>query len=201
MPRRPPNAGRPDPFDPLDDPALPAEIEEPWPIADEGGSPLDEAPPPVGKEEDWPEDDDAVPLYDEDPLDETPPAEPQVPESAGDPLEEEAPPDDEADWLPLEGVDLVPRGLRVAGYEELVDLPILGFKGLLARLDTGAPRSRLQAPGLPVEDLRTVLHLGGQDQMVTLSTTPGDPPTLVLGRDVLAGWLLVDANHRLLFRR
>lgn len=202
MPRRPPQ-----PRDDLDDLGEVAEPDEAWPEegAEPAPTPLDGATDEEADEAPWPDEADAGrdELQDwSEPADELPgdglPEEGSG-EEPPDAVEAEAP--GEADWLLLEGIDLVPRGLRIAGFEERVDLPVLGLEGVVARLDTGAERSALCGPGLAEEALRTVLRLGRADRMVTLHTEPGPALSLRLGRDVLAGWLLVDANQRFLFRR
>ncbi len=202
MPRRPPQ-----PRDDLDDLGEVAEPDAAWPEEGEEPSPtpLDAAIDEEADESPWP--DEVGEARDElqdwsEPADEEPVVgltEEGAGEEPPEAVEGEAP--GEADWLLLEGIDLVPRGLRIVGHEERVDLPVLGLLDVVALLDTGAEASTLCGPGLAEEAVRTVLRLGRADRMVTLHTQPGALLSLRLGRDVLAGWLLVDANQRFLFRR
>lgn len=202
MPKRPPQ-----PRDDLDDLGEAAEPDAAWPEEAEEPSPtpLDASTDEDADDAPWPDEvgDARDELQDwSEPADELP-GDGLTEEGAGeeppDAVEGEGP--GEADWLLLEGIDLVPRGLRIAGFEERVDLPVLGLEGVVALLDTGSEVSTLCGTGLAEEVLRTVLRLGRADRMVTLHTRPAADLSLRLGRDVLAGWLLVDANQRFLFRR
>lgn len=120
-------------------------------------------------------------------------------EEAFDFVEEEQDLTDD-EWGDLEARSArLPEGMVVAGYEERVDLPDLGLSEVQARCETGCATSSISAalaqPGhdgaLP---LRVVLC--GTERVVRLAVVAGGEPVVVLGRDALAGWALVDASRR-----
>ena len=216
MPERPAKP-RPEPpdlgWDELDEEEVPPPdpFDEVWPEDDEDDADWSEEPAEEeADEDDWADAEQADDADDADEAFESPGGDTvEEPEAWETEPEEE---DGEEDWaLELEGPVIV-------GWSERVSLPAWGIHRLPARCATDCETSTLYAelrPGVPgrvtlllgsqsvdvavgqhAGDLlaRTVLRLGGAENEATLRlVATAGPPSVVVGRDVLAGRYLVDA--------
>ncbi|MEL6344874.1 MAG: hypothetical protein AAFV53_17285 [Myxococcota bacterium] len=157
---------------------------------------IDEVEPP-GDDLSWAEDEEAEPLSEASLPDETPttPSQDWI---------DEVEPDggiSEAEWAGLED-----ERLLIVGFEERIDLPALGLQQIVAQLSTAQQTSTLQMPRSEMfrsEMFRegavpTEVRLGGLIWTVSIVVAFGDgPASVILGRDALAGRVVVDPGKRL----
>lgn len=191
----------------------PSEPESSEPESSEPGRGVPEPEPLPGDDE----------LEEGDPLDED---EPSLPPEPVDWDRVAGSPDDlsEADWAELEAaVHSLPAGRVLVGFREFVALPALGLHELAAEFHTGQEESTLAVEVLSAEGDEVRLRVGAdvhalpvlpggrvslelilgqtrREVVLILVDHPG-PPELVLGRDLIEGFFVVDVAQRFVHSR
>jgi hypothetical protein len=140
---------------------------------------------------------------------------------------DDAPPPDDEQWAALEDErQMLPPGRVLVGWREFVSLPQLGLHDVIACFDTGTASSTVSGTVVGIQGGRVRLALGGVEGevpgtvtsdgvFVRLSTLLAGvsrtirlqvvesiaPHAIVLGRDAMEGYVVVDVALSFLHRR